>query len=99
MHKFWWVSEPKYAYEHYAYKKSVLSFLLGLLLVFNSFLFSLFANNLIPFCLFVHNLILFCLFVDAGQKEGLQGFECKRPLCSTVEETLRLKINILRWLS
>ena len=50
----------------------------------------------IVFYLFVKNLFFFCLFVDAGQKEGLQGFECKRSLCSTVEETLRLKINILR---
>ena len=86
IHKFWWGSEPKYAYKRYAYNKSVLFHLLVLLLVFDSILF----------CLFVNNLILFCLFVDAGQKEGLQGFECKRSLCSAVEETLRLNVDILR---
>ena len=99
MHKFWWSSEPKYAYNHYASKKSVLFHLLGLPLVFNSILFCLFVNNLILFCLFVNNLILFCLFVDVGQKEGSWGFECKRPLCSTVGQTLRLNVDILRWLS
>ena len=44
-------------------------------------------------------IILFCLFVDAGQKEGLWGFECKCPLCSAVEQTLKLNVDILRWLS
>ena len=71
MHKFWWGSEPKYAYKHYAYEKNVLLYLLGLLLVLDSILF----------CLFVNNLILFCFFVNAGQK-GLWGFKCKRSLCS-----------------
>ena len=88
MHKFWRGSEPKYTHKRYAYKKSVLFHLLGLLLVFDSILF----------CLFVNNLILFCLFVDAGQK-GLGGFECKHPLCSAAEQTLRLNVDILRWLS
>ena len=50
----------------------------------------------ILFCLFVTNLIQFWLFVDAGQKEDLRGFECKRPLCSAVEQTLRLNVDILR---
>ena len=31
----------------------------------------------ILFCFFVDNLILFCVFVDAGQREGSSGFECK----------------------
>ena len=70
----------------YAYKKTVLFHFLGLLLVFDSILFRLFVSNL----------ILFCLFVDAFQKESLQGFECKRPLCSAVEQTLMLNVDILR---
>ena len=53
----------------------------------------------ILFCLCVSNLILFCLFVDAGQKKGLRGFECKRTLCPAVEQTLRLNIDISRRLS
>ena len=53
----------------------------------------------IVFYLFVKNLFLFCLFVDAGQKEGLQGFECKISLCSAVEQTLSLNVDILRWLN
>ena len=86
----------QYAYKRYAYKKSVLFHLLGLMLVFDSILFCLFVNNLILFCLFVNNLILFCLFVDAGQKEGLRGFEYKHSLCSVAEKTLRLNVDILR---
>ena len=99
MHKFWWGSEPKDPYKRHAYKISVLFHFLGLLLVFDSILFVLFVNNLILFCLFVNNVILFCLFVDAGQKESLRGFECKCPLYSAVEQTLRLNVDILRWLS
>ena len=53
----------------------------------------------ILFCLFVNKLILFCLFVDAGRKEGLPGFVCKCPLCSAFEQTVRLNVDILRWLS
>ena len=53
----------------------------------------------ILFCLFVNNLILFCLLVDAGQKEDLRGFERKLPLFSTVDQTLRLNVDISRSLS